>query len=149
MISTPDGQYALVGTRSGQVTVWETDDWSVAGGYQTESGLKEMTLSADGEHVAISHERGLEVRATLSGTMIAELPGHGQTTYGIGFSPDRRYLVSASYDQTVKLWNLERGLCTLTLHGFDQTMYQSVFTGARALLLTSSQGEVFYYNFGR
>jgi WD40 repeat protein len=77
-----------------------------------------------------------------------KLTGHEQTGYAIGFSPDSKYLISGSYDQTFKLWNLERkGNCTLTFHGYEETVYTSKFIDNRRIFIGSSQGMMYFYDF--
>ncbi|MGL5806129.1 MAG: WD40 repeat domain-containing protein, partial [Xenococcaceae cyanobacterium] len=42
------------------------------------------------------------------GTLLSTLAGHQERVTSIAFSPDGQYLVSASADRTVKIWQLNR-----------------------------------------
>jgi WD40 repeat protein len=76
-----------------------------------------------------------------------KLVGHQQMGYGVSFSNDGKYLITGSNDQTFKLWNLETGKCTLTYHGFEDTIYSAQFISKNGLLLGTSQGVMRYYAF--
>jgi WD40 repeat protein len=51
------------------------------------------------------------------GTEFHTLQGHGEWVRSIKFSPDGKYLASASFDHTVKLWRVEDGKLLQTLEG--------------------------------
>ena len=51
---------------------------------------------------------------SLSSSLII-LQGHTNAVYSVAFSPDGKSLVSGSWDNTVKVWNLTDGTCTSTL----------------------------------
>ena len=43
------------------------------------------------------------------------LQGHTKAVMSVALSPDGKSLVSGSFDNTVKVWNLSDGTCTSTL----------------------------------
>ncbi len=55
------------------------------------------------------------------GDRIREFVGHTGVVWAVSASPDGRYLASASYDQTIRLWNIETGeLLTTIFVGLDR-----------------------------
>jgi len=47
------------------------------------------------------------------------LPGHDAGIYGMAWSPDGRFLASASEDKTIRIWNVEDGAMTRQLEGHE------------------------------
>jgi WD40 repeat protein len=54
-----------------------------------------------------SVENTIKLWSILSQKEIATLRGHTKLVKCIAFSPDSKCLASASYDNTVKIWNVE------------------------------------------
>ena len=49
-----------------------------------------------------------------SGNALRTLEGHSSVVYGVAVTPDEQRAVSASDDQTLKVWGLESGRCLAT-----------------------------------
>ncbi|MFP6574760.1 MAG: hypothetical protein VB912_06375, partial [Pirellulaceae bacterium] len=49
--------------------------------------------------------------------------GHPNAVYGVAFSPDGRQLASASLDNHVKLWDVQKGEVLHTLKGHGDGVY--------------------------
>jgi WD40 repeat protein len=70
-----------------------------------DANLRSRTLLA-GNRAAVGFDRGLIVLNSSSGQPIYELPGHTDAVWAVTPSPDDRYLLTASCDQTLEIWNL-------------------------------------------
>ncbi|MGA7075900.1 MAG: hypothetical protein WBZ42_05060, partial [Halobacteriota archaeon] len=62
------------------------------------------------------------------------LEGHTGTIYAVSITPDGRRAVSGSYDNTVRVWDVETGKCKRVLEGHTGTIYAVSITpdGRRA-----------------
>jgi WD40 repeat protein len=65
--------------------------------------------------VAIGGDFGLHLFDQTTGLEIKELMGHTGTVTAVAPSPDGRFLLSASNDQTLKIWNLRNQTLLMTI----------------------------------
>jgi WD40 repeat protein len=78
------------------------------------------SLTPDGGTVISGACCGFLTIYALDGTDIGEFAGHEGTVWAVAPSPDGKYLLSGSSDQTVRLWNLKtRELIVSLFHGSD------------------------------
>lgn len=71
-------------------------------------------------------------------TPVARLTGHQQLINDVKFSPDMRYIASASFDKSIRLWNGSNGKFVATLRGHVQRVYQLAWSGDSRLLASAS-----------
>ncbi|WNL35111.1 hypothetical protein QT384_11210 (plasmid) [Arcobacter cryaerophilus gv. pseudocryaerophilus] len=45
--------------------------------------------------------------------------GHSDSVNSIVISPDKKYIVSASEDKTIKVWDFNSGECLSTIYGYS------------------------------
>jgi WD40 repeat protein len=147
IVAHPDASHVYVSCADGNIRVFETRSWNEVGSMSGAASANEQSISRDGSMIAAFAGRNVEVWDTKSLKRRHLLEGHEAGGYGVGFSPDGRHLISGSYDQTFKLWDLARGTCTLTYHGYEDVPYNTKFLSERSLLITSSQGRVWVYRF--
>src|SRR2546426_1867194 len=62
------------------------------------------------------------------GLQAVMLRGHTAPVMSVAFSPDGKRLVSACWDQTVKVWDAVTGLETLTLKGHTSHIHSAAFS---------------------
>lgn len=132
---------------NGDISVVSTNDWKVDSVIETGHAINTLVHHEDSSMLAATGDGTIFVRSAETGNLTHTLRGHTKSAYGLDFSHDGRYLVSGSYDHTLKLWNLDKEVCTLTLHGFDAPVYQVRFVNATKLLVSTSSGRISYINF--
>ncbi|MBI3110480.1 MAG: WD40 repeat domain-containing protein [Ignavibacteriales bacterium] len=147
IVISPDESTAYIGFHDGAVRAFSTGTWEEIGLFKCAEGIQEMALSPDGTLLAAFCGKNIEVWDAKTLKRKALLQGHEKSGYGISFSADNSYIISGSYDQTFKLWNLTTGACTLTYHGYEDIIYSSKFVSANEIFLSSSQGKIWYYRF--
>eukprot|EP00835_Amoeboradix_gromovi_P005761 NODE_579_length_6479_cov_0.371160.p3 type:complete len:455 gc:universal NODE_579_length_6479_cov_0.371160:2677-4041(+) len=74
----------------------------------------------------------------LQSKCINRLTGHHQPITGVQFSPDGRYIASASFDKCIKIWN-NKGEYLYNLRGHVGRVYQIAFSADSRLLISASQ----------
>jgi WD40 repeat protein len=86
----------------------------------TAQRLKSVSFSPAGKTVIAGGDLGVLTAYGLDGQKLGAFVGHESTVWAAAASPDGRYLVSGSADQTVRLWNLQtRELIVTIFRGED------------------------------
>lgn len=71
------------------------------------------------------------------------MTGHSNNIYGVAFHPNGKYALSASYDLSVKIWDITTGDCVLTLKDFKGELYTvSLSKDGKTLVTTETEGRV-------
>ena len=137
-----DGRLLAVGT-FGQVMLWDLNDGCPAGAMIDIPGpVHSLAFSRDGRRLAVG--AGLPARTGVvrvytvpDGTLIHEFDGHEDVVYSLAFRPDGGQIASASFDQTVRLWNLVLGRPDGVFRGHSDFVYSVVYSPDGRTLWTS------------
>ena len=70
---------------------------------------------------------------------LARMTGHQQLVNHLCFSPDGRFLASASFDKSVKLWDASTGKFITTLRGHVGAVYQVCWSSDSRQILSGSR----------
>merc|ERR1712083_638527 len=73
-----------------------------------------------------------------TGECMQTLKGHGDWVRSAVFSPDGCSVLTASRDETAKLWNITTGECMQTLKGNRAYLTSAVFSSDGCSVLTAS-----------
>ncbi len=135
---SPDGQLLAAASWDGTVWIWKTDTllsepWGRGRErYQLSHtfGVNSVAFSPDGNYLAFgmsSIEDPLQVLDVTSlygsGPVLQDLPvrvldGHSEGIKNVVFTPDGQFLVSASFDDTVRFWNYKTGQELTVIDGY-------------------------------
>lgn len=70
---------------------------------------------------------------------LVRMVGHQQPVNYVNFSPDGRYIASASFDKSIKLWNGATGKFITSFRAHVQAVYQVCWSADSRLLVSSSK----------
>lgn len=128
---SPDGSTLAVGQYA-RVTLWDlshgkplltiTDDLEA---------VHDLAFSPDGSRLAIAGgspaESGSIFLYTVDGKRTLTLTGHKDVVGSIAFRPDGSRLVSASYDTTIRIWDVDTGSVIRTITDHSDFVYAVTF----------------------
>jgi WD40 repeat protein len=77
--------------------------------------------------------------ARNSGACLQTLQGHSDWVSAVAFSHHSTKLASASFDKTVKVWDVSSGACLQTLEGHSRYVYSVAFSHNSAKLASGSE----------
>lgn len=69
---------------------------------------------------------------------IIRMTGHQNVVNDVRFSPDTRFIASASFDKSVKLWDGKTGKFIASLRGHVNSVYQLAWSGDSRLIVSGS-----------
>ena len=88
------------------------------------------------------------LRQAVYGVNEHRLEGHSNWVLSVAFSPDGKTLAAASFDNTIKLWNLQSQKPIATLAGHSSAVYSVAFSpDGKTLAAASADKTIILWNF--
>lgn len=97
------------------------------------TGGKELLASASDDHTLFLWD------PASSKKPVCRMVGHQQPVNWVRYSPDGRYVASASFDKSVRIWSGLTGKFICTLRGHVQSVYQVAWSADSRMLVSSSR----------
>lgn len=69
-------------------------------------GVMQVAFSPDGASLAVSIDFAIQVRSAVDGALLATIDVPVKGVYGLGYSPDGRFLANAGADGRIRIWAL-------------------------------------------
>lgn len=98
-------------------------------------GIFNLGLTGDEIFLIASGDGGEVTIYNMDRNIHSTSTKHTKWVYGLAVHPSLPLAATASYDKTIRLWDLNSGLNTLTLFGFDNELYTLAFSPDRKKLI--------------
>lgn len=108
---SPDGTRAVLGHRSGELSLWDTETGNAIRRIRAHRALIGcIDWSPNGKYVCSGTTSGdLNIVDAATGTVLHEFAGHNQRVFSVAFHPAGEIVASVGDDERLRLWDVMTG----------------------------------------
>ncbi len=140
----------IAALNEGRLKLFDVNSGKKIRGYSQYS-FRAMAFSPDGKIMAVDEIKLLDegegnkvnIWDVAKEKLLGTLPGHSKTIGSIKFSPDGRFVATASHDKTIKLWDVATRTEIKTFSG-HQDWVNSIAFSPDGKTLASASGSLYY-----
>jgi WD40 repeat protein len=140
---SPDGKRIVSGSQDNTLKVWDAQTGKEILTLKGTTGVGSVAYSPDGNSIVSgsggTHQAGIpeegfvqvEVWDAQTGQEMVRIKGghtHTHNVESVSYSPDGKRIVSASQDNTLKVWDAKSGVETLTLNGHTKPVWSVAYS---------------------
>ena len=126
----------VTGSADGTAKVWETATGKQLLSLEAHAWIRAAAYSPEGRRFHGSEDQTAKLWDTASGECLHTLTGHSGPVTSVAFSPDGRWVATASANQTTRVWETATGKYLFTLRGHNNGVFAVAFSPDGRRLVT-------------
>lgn len=103
---SPDGKYIVSGSFDKTIKLWDNKGNLIKTFNRDPYSISSLAFSPESTTIAAASNDGIELW-NINGTLISSFKAHNNYISSLLFSHDGKYLISSSWDKTVKIWDIK------------------------------------------
>ncbi|KAF5971110.1 vegetatible incompatibility het-e-1 [Fusarium coicis] len=109
-------QYLISRSIGNIANIWDAETGKCLHTFEYDDALSSVALSADCRFLATGFDNGMIGILNIRDRSFKVMHGHTLAISSVAFSVDAQYLASGSYDDAVRIWDLEQCMCLQTIN---------------------------------
>jgi len=147
LIIDPSGKTVYSGSTDGTICIYDLIKLKDRRIVNT-NPISSMALTSDRRTIYCSDNTNTIKKYDLAGKLISSFEGHTDQVNCIVLTKDNKFLVSASSDKSIKIWNTQTGKLVKTLIGHDwKVMNIAVSANGKYIISGSNDGSLILWDF--